>query len=41
MTRRRLFLIATSAIVLSALGFGIARARDVPQVATGFVASLS
>ena len=40
MTRRRLFLIATSAVVLSALGFGIARARDVPQVATGFVASL-
>jgi len=40
MTHRRLFLIATSAIALSALGFGIARARDVPQVATGFVASL-
>lgn len=37
---RRLFLIATSAIVLSALGFGMARARDVPQVATGFVASV-
>jgi CubicO group peptidase (beta-lactamase class C family) len=40
MTRRSLFLIATSAILSSALGFGIARARDVPQVATGFVASL-
>jgi CubicO group peptidase (beta-lactamase class C family) len=40
MTRRRLFLIATSTILASALGFGIARARDVPQVATGFVASL-
>jgi CubicO group peptidase (beta-lactamase class C family) len=40
MTPRRLFLIATFAVVLSALGFGIARARDVPQVATGFVASL-
>jgi CubicO group peptidase (beta-lactamase class C family) len=37
---RRPFLIATSAIVLSALGFGIARARDLPQVATGFVASV-
>ena len=37
---RRLFLIATSAILLGAVGFGIARARDVPQVATGFVASV-
>ncbi|WP_407157197.1 serine hydrolase domain-containing protein [Bradyrhizobium sp. STM 3557] len=40
MTHRRLFLIATSATVLGLLGYGIARARDVPQVATGFVASL-
>src|SRR5689334_686050 len=37
---RRLFLITTSATVLGLLGYGIARARDVPQVATGFVASL-
>jgi CubicO group peptidase (beta-lactamase class C family) len=37
---RRLHLIATSAILLGAVGFGIARARDLPQVATGFVASV-
>jgi len=37
---RRLFLTATSAIVLAALGYGIARAHDVPRVATGFVASV-
>lgn len=40
MTKRRLFLVAASAIVLSAIAFGAARARDVPKVATGFVASV-
>ncbi|MGJ4941186.1 serine hydrolase domain-containing protein [Bradyrhizobium sp. HKCCYLS1011] len=40
MTKRRLFLVAASAIVLSAVVFGAARARDVPKVATGFVASV-
>lgn len=40
MTKRRLLLVATSAAVLSAVAFGVARARDVPRVATGFVASV-
>jgi CubicO group peptidase (beta-lactamase class C family) len=40
MTRRRLFLFASSAIVLGSVGAGIAGARDVSQVATGFVANL-
>lgn len=40
MTRRRLFFLAASAVALGALAAGAVRARDVPHVATGFVASV-
>ncbi|GLH82316.1 serine hydrolase [Bradyrhizobium sp. SSBR45G] len=40
MTRRRLLLVLASTVTLSALAIGAARARDVPQVATGFIASV-
>ncbi|MGJ4951036.1 serine hydrolase domain-containing protein [Bradyrhizobium sp. HKCCYLS20291] len=39
MTRRRLLLVFVSTVALSALAIGAVRARDVPQVATGFMAS--
>ena len=38
MTRRRKILLLTSAIACAGLAFGAARARDVPKVATGFIA---
>ena len=38
MTRRRKILLLTTAIVCAGLAFGAARARDVPKVATGFIA---
>jgi len=37
-TRRRKILLLTSAIACAGLAFGAARARDVPKVATGFIA---
>jgi CubicO group peptidase (beta-lactamase class C family) len=40
MTRRRLILILATATALSALVLTAARARDVPKVATGFVAGI-
>ena len=40
MTRRRLLLAALVTSALTALAFAAARARDVPQVATGFIASV-
>src|SRR5262245_38042133 len=40
MTRRNLFLILAASTALSALAFSAARARDVPKVATGFVANV-
>jgi CubicO group peptidase (beta-lactamase class C family) len=40
MTRRKLFLILAASTALSALAFSAARARDVPKVATGFVANV-
>lgn len=40
MTRRRLLLAALVTSALTALAFAAARARDVPEVATGFVASV-
>jgi hypothetical protein len=40
MTRRRLFLILATTSALSALAFSVARARDLPKVATGFVANV-
>ncbi|HXI06484.1 MAG TPA: serine hydrolase [Bradyrhizobium sp.] len=40
MTRNKLFLILAASTALSALVFSAARARDVPKVATGFVASV-
>lgn len=40
MARRRLFILAASAVVLSGLAFGTVRARDLPQVATSFVATV-
>src|SRR5271154_5167397 len=40
MTRTRLILILASTTALSALVLTAARARDVPRVATGFVASV-
>ncbi|MGY3449338.1 serine hydrolase domain-containing protein [Bradyrhizobium sp. USDA 4353] len=40
MTRRRLLLVLASTAALTALAIGAARARDVPQVATGFIASV-
>src|SRR5215470_14690818 len=39
-TRRNLILILTSTVALSALALTAARARDVPKVATGFVANV-
>ena len=38
MTRRRKILLLTTAIACAGLVFGAARARDVPKVATGFIA---
>ncbi len=40
MTRRRLIFILATTTALSALAFAAARARDVPRVATGFVANI-
>jgi CubicO group peptidase (beta-lactamase class C family) len=40
LTRRNLFLILASTTALSALVLSTARARDVPKVATGFVANI-
>ncbi|MGJ4888296.1 serine hydrolase domain-containing protein [Bradyrhizobium sp. HKCCYLRH3099] len=40
MTRRRLLLVFVSTVAVTALALGAARARDVPQVATGFIASV-
>jgi len=40
MTRKKLILILTAATALSALALSGARARDVPKVATGFVANV-
>src|ERR1700761_22426 len=40
MTRRRLILILAATTALGALAFTAARARDVPRVATGFVADI-
>jgi len=37
-TRRRKILLVTTAIACAGLAFGMARARDVPRVATGFIA---
>jgi CubicO group peptidase (beta-lactamase class C family) len=40
MTRRRLLIILATTTALSALAFSAARTRDVPKVATGFMASV-
>ncbi|MGC2777349.1 MAG: serine hydrolase, partial [Bradyrhizobium sp.] len=40
MTRRRLLLVLVATTALTALALGAARARDVPKVATGFIASV-
>jgi CubicO group peptidase (beta-lactamase class C family) len=40
MTRRRLLFILATTTALSALVLAVARARDVPEVATGFVANI-
>ncbi|MEO8318738.1 MAG: serine hydrolase [Bradyrhizobium sp.] len=40
MTRRKLILIVAATTALSALALSVARARDVPKVATGFVANI-
>ncbi len=40
MTRRNLILILATTTALSALALSAARARDVPKVATGFVANV-
>ncbi|WP_257167738.1 serine hydrolase [Bradyrhizobium sp. SRS-191] len=40
MTRRRLLLTATAVTALTVAALGAARARDVPKVATGFIASV-
>src|SRR5689334_9451988 len=40
MTRKKLFLILAASTALSALALTAARARDVPKVATGFVANV-
>ncbi len=40
MTRRRLYFILVATTALGALGLSAARARDVPKVATGFVATI-
>ena len=39
-TRRNLFLILATTTALSALALSTARARDVPKIATGFVANI-
>lgn len=38
MTRRRKIILLTTAIACAGLALGVARARDVPKVATGFIA---
>ncbi|MGY3237098.1 MULTISPECIES: serine hydrolase domain-containing protein [unclassified Bradyrhizobium] len=38
MTRRRKIMLATTAIACAGLALGAARARDVPKIATGFIA---
>ncbi|MBR0791017.1 serine hydrolase [Bradyrhizobium manausense] len=38
MTRRRKIVLLTTAIACAGLAFGAARARDVPRIATGFIA---
>ena len=40
MTRRNLILLLAASTALSALALSTARARDVPKVATGFVANV-
>lgn len=40
MTRRNIILLATTTIACAGLALGAARARDVPKVATGFVAGI-
>lgn len=40
MTRKKLFIILAASTALSALALSVARARDVPKVATGFVANV-
>src|SRR5258708_26353490 len=40
MTRRRLILLLATTAVLGPLAFTAARARDVPKIATGFVANI-
>lgn len=40
MTRRKIILLATATIACAGLALGAARARDVPKVATGFVADI-
>ena len=40
MTRKKLFLILAATTALSALALSAARARDVPKIATGFVANV-
>ncbi|MEZ5819418.1 MAG: serine hydrolase [Xanthobacteraceae bacterium] len=40
MTRNKLFLVLAASTALSVIAFSAARARDVPKVATGFVASV-
>ncbi|RXT48694.1 serine hydrolase domain-containing protein [Bradyrhizobium betae] len=40
MTRRRKIILATTAIACAGLALGAARARDVPKVATGFIADI-
>jgi CubicO group peptidase (beta-lactamase class C family) len=40
MTRKKLFIILAASTALSALALSAARARDVPKVATGFVANV-
>jgi len=39
-TRRKLILVLATTTALSAIAFSAARARDVPKVATGFMANL-
>lgn len=40
MTRRRKIVLLTTTIAAAGFAFGAARARDVPKVATGFVADI-
>ncbi|MGQ0682987.1 MAG: serine hydrolase domain-containing protein, partial [Bradyrhizobium sp.] len=40
MTRKKLFLVLAASTALSALALSAARARDVPKVATGYVANI-